>query len=354
MIDDAANRLALVHELERVIDVGDWHTVRDKLVDHELALDVALDEAGQVARLVAAKGAAGPGAAGDEHERLGANLLTSGSDANDDTLAPALVRALERLAHGDNGADALERKVGAAVGLLDEHVDNGAIGKVEGIDALGAAELGGKVKLARIGVDADDALGASGTAALGNGGTDRTETPDGTNRARLHFGRIEGGAKASGDAAAEETTRVEFDIGTNDSAGNLGQDSVLGEGRATHEVKESLALAREARSAVGHEAFALVDTKLLAKIRFAAETKLAFLALWHIAHDDVVADLDTRHLFANRFHHTASFVPQNRREDSFWIAASKSVRVCVTHAARMHSHSHLACLWWCDFNFFNA
>jgi hypothetical protein len=264
------------------------------------------------------------------------------------------VRALERLTHGHNRANALEREVGAAVGLLDNDVDNRAAGKVERIDALGAAELGGKLELARIGVDADDARGAGGAAALRDRGAHRTETPNRTNRTRLHFGSVDRGAIASGDATAEETAGVDLDVRTNDSAGDLRQHSVLGERRATHEVKDSLALAGEARSAVRHETLALIHTQFLAQIRLATQTELALLALWHIAHDDVVADLDTRHARANRLDHTAAFVAQNRRKHAFRIAATQRVRVRVAHATRVHANTHLARFRRAHFNLFNA
>ena len=44
--------------------------------------------------------------------------------ADDDALAPALVAALQRLAHHRGVADALEAVVGAAVGQLDDGVDH--------------------------------------------------------------------------------------------------------------------------------------------------------------------------------------------------------------------------------------
>ena len=38
-LNDASKRLALVHELERLVDLRQWERVRDVLVDLDLATD---------------------------------------------------------------------------------------------------------------------------------------------------------------------------------------------------------------------------------------------------------------------------------------------------------------------------
>ena len=78
-------------------------------------------------------------AAGDELERPGRDLGAGRRDADDDRLAPALVAALERLAHRRRVADALEAVVGAAVGELDDGVDD--VGDVLRVDEVRHAEL---------------------------------------------------------------------------------------------------------------------------------------------------------------------------------------------------------------------
>ena len=72
----------------------------------------------------AAERGAAPGAAGDEQERARVDLLARARDADDDRLAPALVRAGQRLAHHVDVADALEGVVGAAAGQLDDRRDD--------------------------------------------------------------------------------------------------------------------------------------------------------------------------------------------------------------------------------------
>ena len=58
-----------MHIMERIINPTQILTVRDELVDLELAVHVIVDEVGQLrAAFDAAEGAAGPFAAGDELE----------------------------------------------------------------------------------------------------------------------------------------------------------------------------------------------------------------------------------------------------------------------------------------------
>ena len=61
-----------------------------------------------------------PHAPGHQLERPGADFLAGTGDADDDAFAPALVAALQRLAHHVRIARAVEAVVGTAVGELDE------------------------------------------------------------------------------------------------------------------------------------------------------------------------------------------------------------------------------------------
>src|SRR5580704_19587872 len=113
--DDAADALALVHQVERLGDVGKRHGVGDHRVDFDLFLHVPIDDLRHVgAAAGAAEGGAAPDPAGDQLERPGGDLLARASDADDDALAPAAMAALQRHAHEMDVADAFESVVGAA------------------------------------------------------------------------------------------------------------------------------------------------------------------------------------------------------------------------------------------------
>src|SRR5262249_44828684 len=73
--DDAPDALALVHQLESLVDVGQRHGMRDHRVDFDLALHVPVDDFRHVgAPARAAKGRALPDAPGDQLEWAGCDL----------------------------------------------------------------------------------------------------------------------------------------------------------------------------------------------------------------------------------------------------------------------------------------
>src|SRR3954462_639965 len=80
---DAADRLALVHQLETLVDVVERHRVGDQVVDVDLLFHVPVDALRHVgAAPGAAERGALPYAPGDELERPCADLLPRGGDAD--------------------------------------------------------------------------------------------------------------------------------------------------------------------------------------------------------------------------------------------------------------------------------
>src|SRR6185369_3071466 len=163
--DDASNRLAAVEEVERGIDLAERQPARHELVELDSAGEIAVDEPRQLrASLRTAERRAAPRAAGDEEERPRVNLLAGAGDADDDRLAPSLVRARQRLAHDLDVADALEGVVDAAAGHLHDGADDVADGA--GIDRIRRAERRRERELRGIDVDRDDPLCAGEHRAL--------------------------------------------------------------------------------------------------------------------------------------------------------------------------------------------
>src|SRR5262245_49459088 len=127
-MNDGADALAFVHEIERVVDLIEAHGVRDHLVDFDLAVHVLLDHARQLRPAFdAAERTAAPDAARHELERPRADLLARRCDADDDRLTPATVTALERRAHQARVADALERIVDAPLRHADDDLLHGLV-----------------------------------------------------------------------------------------------------------------------------------------------------------------------------------------------------------------------------------
>ena len=96
--------------------------------------------------LRAAERRALPHPAGHQLERPRADLLAGRRHADDHALAPALVAALERLAHHLDVADALEGVVGAAPGQVDEIGHQVALDLLR-VHEVGHAELLGELRL---------------------------------------------------------------------------------------------------------------------------------------------------------------------------------------------------------------
>jgi hypothetical protein len=119
-------------------------------------------------------------AAGDELERPGRNLLAGAGDADDDALAPAAVAAFERGAHEIDIADAFEGVVGAsdlvraALGQVHQ-IGNDIAADLLRIDEMRHAEAFAPRLLLRVGVDADDHVGAGEPAALDDVEADAAE-----------------------------------------------------------------------------------------------------------------------------------------------------------------------------------
>src|SRR5690606_8362027 len=153
-----------------------------------------------------AEGTAAPGAAGDQLEGAGGDLLPSPGYADDEGLAPALVGALQRLAHDLDVADALEAVVHTATG----HIDDGGsdVVNIMGIDEVGHAELPGQFGLGGVGVDADDAVGSDHARTLDDVEADAAEPEYRDRAAGFHLGIEHHRADAGGDAAADVANLV--------------------------------------------------------------------------------------------------------------------------------------------------
>src|SRR5262245_1738172 len=104
---NAANRLALVHEIECVVDLLQRHLVSDQLIDPDLSVHVPVNDLRHVgATARAAESSSLPHPPGDELERACLDLLPCAGDADDHRDAPAAMAALERLTHQVDVADA--------------------------------------------------------------------------------------------------------------------------------------------------------------------------------------------------------------------------------------------------------
>lgn len=96
---------------------------------------------------------------------------------------------------------------------------------------------------------------------------------------------------------------------------------------------ERLALAGEARGAVGHDALALGSADGAAEVGLSALAELALAALGGVEGDDVVADLDIVDVGADRLDDTTALVAEDDGEGTLGVLAGQGVVV----AARVSS-----------------
>src|SRR5450830_95052 len=149
---DGAYRFTALHQVKALVDVVQFQAVRDQVVDIEFAFHIPVDDLRHVrAAARAAESGAFPYASRHQLEWAGRDFLAGCRHANDDGLAPTLVAALQRLAHGGGIADALEAVIGAAIGQLNDGVNH--VFHFIGVDEMRHAELAGDFLARRIDID---------------------------------------------------------------------------------------------------------------------------------------------------------------------------------------------------------
>ncbi|SAK98781.1 hypothetical protein AWB79_07619 [Caballeronia hypogeia] len=219
--------------------------MRDQVVDIDLAFHVPVDDLRHIrAPARAAERRAFPLASRDELERTRADLLPRRRHADDERLAPALVRAFERLTHQRRIADAFERIVRAAIGQLHDMVDD--VLHFLRVDEVRHAELLRELHAPRIDIDTDDLVRADHLRALDHVQADAAETEHDYIRPRFHLRRIHDRADARRHAAADVADLVERRVFTHFRHRNLRHHDVVRERRRAHVVEQRLAIEREA------------------------------------------------------------------------------------------------------------
>ncbi|VXA88758.1 conserved hypothetical protein [Aeromonas veronii] len=354
VVDDAADALAFVHQIERLVDLLEGHGVGDEVVQLELTLHVALHIARQLAATAhAAEGAAAPHPAGDQLERTGADLLARTGHADNDRLAPTLVAALQRRTHHLDVADALEGEVDAAIGQLDDHLLNRFVVIVR-VDAVGGPQLAGQLELALVDVDGDDATGLGQTGTDHRREADAPQPEDGDALTLFHLGGVHHGADAGGDAATEQADLLQRGGRVYLGDGDLRQYRVFAKGGGAHVVIDGLTIFREAGGAVRHQPLALGGADLLAEVGLAGLAEFALAALGGVERDHVIPHLDAGDPFADGFDDTAPLVTENAGEDPFRILTGESEGIGMADAGGDDAHPHLSGLWRHDLDLFDG
>lgn len=354
-IHHSTNAVTLLHLVEGIVDTSQGLAVGDELVDLELTIEVVIYQARELrATLDTAEGAASPYTTRHELEWSCGDLLSGSSNTNDDALTPALVAGFQSGTHDAHITGAVESVVAATVGHFDELLLDGLAGELGGVDEVSGTELAGPWLLAVVDIYDDYLAGLVLHGTLDDGQTDAASTKDGNVGALLDLGCYNGCTVASGDTAAQQAGLICRGLGSNSHDGDIGNHSVLREGRSAHEVQDILAAGLKTRGAVGHHTPTLSGSNLAAKVGLSRYAELALLALGGIEGNDVISRLNIGHTLTYRFDDASTFVTENDGEGSFGILSGKSVRVCVANAGMVNLDTDFMSLGGCDLDIFDG
>ena len=160
-------------------------------------------------------------------------------------------------------------------------------------------------------------------------------------RAGLHLGGVEDGADTGRHAAADVADLVEGSVLANPGDRDLGQHGKIRKRGRAHVVEELLAVEREARRAVRHDALPLGRADGSAQIGLARQTRRALPALRRVERNDVVALLHARHAWPDIDDDAGTLVAQNGGEQPFGIGARERELVGVADTGGLHLDQNL-------------
>src|SRR5438045_3719153 len=158
--DDRTDRLALVHQIESLVDLLELEDMGDHRVDLDLAVHVPVNDLRHVgAPARAAERGTFPHPASHELEWPGGDFLAGFGNPDHDRDTPSAMTGLQRLAHHGGVAGTVEGVIGAAVGQSDQMRDDVAFDLL-GVDEMRHAEAAAPFVLGIVDIDADDLVGA--------------------------------------------------------------------------------------------------------------------------------------------------------------------------------------------------
>src|SRR5665213_2993184 len=333
--DDRTDRLALMHQIESLVDLLELEHVGDHRIDLDLAVHVPVDDLRDVgAAARAAERRALPDPAGDQLERARRDFLAGFRHPDHDRHAPAAMTGFQRLAHHGGVAGAVEGVVGAAVGQRHQVRDDIAVDLL-GIDEMGHAETAAPLLLGIVEVDADDLVGAHHPRALDHVEPDAAEAEHHHIGARGHLGGIDHRTDAGGHAAADVAALVERRVFANLRHRDLRQHGEIRECRAAHVMEDRLALVAEARGAVGHQALALGGADRGAEIGLLAQAAFALAAFRGVERDHMIARLHRGDAQPDLADDAGALMAEDRGKDPLAVEAIERVGIGVADAGRL-------------------
>mmetsp|Transcript_2327 Transcript_2327/g.6659 ORF Transcript_2327/g.6659 Transcript_2327/m.6659 type:complete len:252 (-) Transcript_2327:48-803(-) len=184
---------------------------------------------------------------------------------------------------------------------------------------------------------------------LNNSQTHSAKTKDRNRGICFNLARVPDSTKPSRYTTSKQTHLFKWSTGIDLGTRNLGKNSILAHGRATHKVEDILSvLVMEANGSIWHHSLSLRGSNLGAKISLRALTENArrLATLRSVARDHMITDSNRCDAFSNRLNNTPSFVTKDAWEQSFRIKTIQSVDIRVAQSVRDNFDSDFASLWW--------
>ena len=220
--------------------------------------------------------------------------------------------AFQRLAHHRDIAGAIKGEIGATAREVRDGLHHLIGADLIRVDEMRHAEFARHGLFGGVDVNADDLIGAHHPRALNDIQPNAAQAKDNHISARPDLGRIDHGADAGGDAAADVANFVEGRVFAHLGQGNLRQHGEVRKSAAPHIVKHGLArgctFTTEAAGAIRHHALALRAADGGAKIAPLAQAGFASSAFRRVERDHVIARLHAGHARADLPHNAGTFM----------------------------------------------
>src|SRR5450631_1879383 len=308
-----------MHQIERLVDVLERHLVRDEIIDVDLAIHIPIDDLRHLsAPAHAAECGPLPNTPGDQLERSGTDFLARSGDTDDHRHAPSAMRALQRLAHEIDVADALETVVGAAVGECDQVRDEIAA-DLFGVHEMSQAKFLSEGLTSRIQIHTDDFVCTHHACALNDIETDPAQTEHHDIRPSLDLGGIDYRANPRRHTATDVTHLIEGRVLTDFRHGDFRYYRKIRERGTPHVVMNHIFTDGEAAGAVRHQSLTLRGANRGAQIGFVRRAGLALAALGCVQGNDMVALTDRSYAWPYVDDDAGAFMTQYRRKQALRI-----------------------------------
>ena len=193
-------------------------------------------------------------------------------------------------------------------------------------------------------VDADDHVGADKAQALDDVEPDAAQPEDDGRCAGLDLGRVDHGADAGRDAAADVADLVERRVLADFRDGDLRQHRVVSRTSTCPCSGAPSSPRREAAGAVRHDPLALRGADGRAQVRLAREARWAIPAFGRVKRNDVIAFLDARHPRTDIDDDAGPLVAKDSRKETLRIGPRQCEIVGMADASRLDLDKDLSLL----------